>query len=48
IFALVNFTVILIDSAAIKKLSSSLSLGIILGLFIGKAAGIHAIFISYR
>ena len=39
IFALVN-TAILIDSAAIKELSSSLSLGIILGLFIGKAAGI--------
>ncbi len=39
LFALVN-TAILIDSAAIKELSSSLSLGIILGLFIGKAAGI--------
>lgn len=39
LFALVN-TAILIDSAAIKELSSSLSLGIILGLFMGKAAGI--------
>lgn len=39
LFALVN-TAIMIDSAAIKELSSSLSLGIILGLFIGKAAGI--------
>ncbi len=39
LFALVN-TAIIIDSMAIKELTSSLSLGIITGLFAGKAMGI--------